>query len=262
MKRKIPVVTTIVLVLCFLIFFLLHSLGMENETEAAIVVGAYYKPFILAGEWWRLLTVGFVHISLAHILMNGISLWSLGNILEPYEGKGRFLLILLCSVIGGSLFLFAAGDNTVAVGLSGGLYGLLACYTYLVIIRGGWHAERMRSSLINTYIINLLINFIPGIAWQAHLGGFVTGLILTAVLEKNEKTEGFRKHFVIAGLLFVLSVGAGCYRNAYIPVTQRYTGTDARVLQYYEKAGFSTHASHMKENLDRIYGIRKNGSSL
>lgn len=261
MKKKIPAATTAVLVICIIVFFLLHSLGLENETEEAIIVGAYYKPFILAGEWWRLLTVGFVHITVTHILMNGLSLWSLGNILEPYLGKGKFLTVLLCSVAGGSLFLFAAGDNTVAVGLSGGLYGLLACYTYLVVIRGGWQSPGMRSSLINTYIINLLINFIPGIAWQAHLGGFITGLILTAVMEKNEKTEGFRKHFAIAGLLFVLSLGIGCYRNATIPETQQYTGTDARILQYYDQAGFSTHAEHMARKLAKIYGITPDHSS-
>lgn len=262
MKRKSPHATTVILIICILVFFFLHSLGMENDTEAAIIAGAYYKPFILAGEWWRLLTTGFVHVSIAHILMNSLSLWSLGNILEPYLGKKKYLIILLCSVIGGSLFLFAAGDNTVAVGLSGGLYGLLACYTYLVVIRGGWQVPSVRSSLINTYIINLLINFVPGIAWQAHLGGFVTGLILSAVLEKNEKTEGFRKHFVIAGLLFALSLGFGSYRNAYIPETQRYTGTDARVLQFYEKAGFSSHAEHMVKKLGKIYAITGNGSSL
>lgn len=262
MRKRMPVATTVVLVLCVIVFCILHSLGMENENEAAIVVGAYYKPFVLAGEWWRLLTVGFVHISLTHILMNGLSLWSLGNILEPYLGKGRFLLILLCSVIGGSLFLFAAGENLVGVGLSGGLYGLLACYTYLVIMQGGWQNERMRSSLISTYIINLLINFIPGIAWQAHLGGFLTGLILTSVMEKNEKTEGFRKHFAIAGLLFALSLGIGCYRNAYIPEDERYYGTDARVLQVYAQYGLKAHARHVSRRLSEIYGFTQKNASL
>lgn len=262
MRKRIPVATTTLLALCFIVFFALHSLGMENETEAAIVVGAYYKPFILAGEWWRLLTGGFVHISLAHILMNALSLWSLGYILEPYLGKGRFLLILLCSVMGGSLFLFAAGENMVAVGISGGLYGLMACYTYLIILAGGWQNPTMRRSLISTYIINFLINFIPRIAWQTHLGGFITGLILTALLERNEKTQGFRKHFAVAGLLFAISLGAGCYRNAYIQLDQRYYGTDQRVLQFYQQAGFQTHAQHMSRKLSEIYGFTQNSSSL
>ena len=103
-----------------------------SQTELAILLGAYYKAFIAAGEWWRLLTVGFVHVSVIHLFVNMMSLSVLGRVLEPALKPLKFCILLFGSVIGGSVFLFCTSGNTVGVGLSGGLYGCLAAYIYLV----------------------------------------------------------------------------------------------------------------------------------
>ncbi len=247
--RKYPVTITIIII-CVLVTIGIQVCGL-NEAEAAILFGAYYKPFILAGEWWRMLTVGFVHISFIHLLMNMTSLYSLGMALEPYLGKWKYLLILFVSVIGGSMFVFAGNGSVLCVGLSGGLYGLLACYAYLVYKHGGFNVPSIRNAFIRTFIINLIINFMPGISWMAHLGGFVTGILLSGVLETED--TGLRYGFLGAFVVLCICMMLLDVRNASLASDEIYGGTDQIVLQKYKDIGLSAHAEHMQEKLITIY---------
>lgn len=252
MKLKKYPVTIIIIAICVCITLGIQLTGM-NDAEAAILFGAYYKPFILAGEWWRMLTVGFVHISFIHLLMNMMSLYSLGMALEPYLGKVKYLLILFVSVIGGSMFVFAGNGSVLCVGLSGGLYGLLACYAYLVYKRGGFSVPSIRNAFIRTFIINLIINFMPGISWMAHLGGFVTGLLLSGTLLKESNDQRQRLCFsgaciVLCACMIFLDV-----RNASLTTDEIYGGTDQIVLEKYKDIGLTAHAEKMSQKLITIY---------
>ena len=85
MKRtaKLPVVTfALIGITCIVMIIMRLFLPLTNTAEQAIFMGAYYKPFILAGEWWRMMTVLLVHGSIGHLLANCLSLLSLGIILE------------------------------------------------------------------------------------------------------------------------------------------------------------------------------------
>ena len=250
MNKKKPLVTWVVIGICLLINLLIVFSSLENKTEAAILYGAYYKPFILAGEWWRFLTVGFVHVSYLHLFVNCYSCLVLGQILEKRMGKRNYLLVLLISVIGGSLFLFAAEDNTVAVGLSGGLYGLMAAYTFLVIQVGGWNHPQIRAALIRAYMINIFINFMPNISVSAHLGGYVCGLLTTMLLYGAKQRK---KHYAFATVLFLFFTGITAYRNTAIPADQEYYASDARILGKVKNIGLESYAYHIAERLDTIY---------
>ncbi len=243
--------TYAVLIICLAVHLLIQFSGFDNLNEAAILWGAYYKAFILAGEWWRLLTAGFVHVQLLHLFVNGMALSSLGSAMERTLGRWKYLAVLLGSVIGGSLFLFAAEGNKVAVGISGGLYGLMAGYTYMLIRAGGWKNPVVKTALIRTYMINLLINFMPGVSVSGHIGGFMAGLFLTVLLTEADKTV--RLHYFAAAVLYFIFIGILTGRNAYIAQDEEYYMTDLRVLSYEKDAGLSQHAENMAARLDDLY---------
>ncbi|MFZ2625913.1 MAG: rhomboid family intramembrane serine protease [Propionibacterium sp.] len=135
-------------------------------------------PSLGLSEPWRLLTSAFAHspYSILHILTNMLMLWLMGRSLEPYLGKRDYLICYLLSAVGGSaVFVLVAGLTSAdagVVGASGAVFGLFG--VQLAVSRH----ERIDNSGIWILVgLNLAFGFIvPGIAWQAHLGGFVTGL--------------------------------------------------------------------------------------
>ena len=124
-----------------------------------------------------MLTVGFTHIQPWHIAMNLLALYNL-RMLESFFGHAWFAAILFGSVLGGSILEYLISKVRFSVGLSGGLYGLM--FGYFLILLTYRSTAGLRSIAI-TLILNLVINFMPGIAWQAHIGGAVTGMVLTEV---------------------------------------------------------------------------------
>lgn len=246
---KVSPASAVVMGICVVVTLLIRFCGL-NEYDAAILLGAYYKPFIMAGEWWRLLSSGFVHVSFLHLLVNLLSLMNLGPYMEKRLGAPGYLAVLLGSIIGGSLFTYVSAGNVLMAGLSGGLYGLMAGYSYILFQSNAWRNQAVRQAMLRVYIVNILISLMPGISMTAHFGGFITGLVLTGLLDSKE----YRKHFALAGLAFFLAIGYFCTRPQIIKKDERYIGTDINVLKRERDLGLRSHAYAMAEKLDRVYG--------
>lgn len=129
-------------------------------------------------EPWRALTALFVHGSFWHIALNMLGLWMLGRILEPMLGWMRFTALYLISGLGGSLLVALIAPATTVVGASGAIFGLLGALAVIGRKLGG-----NISGILVILGINLALGFIPGfnIAWQAHVGGLVTGAIVGGI---------------------------------------------------------------------------------
>ena len=255
MKQRKTVATNVIIAICFVIWLFIQLFPSDSTITNSILIGAFYKPFVLAGEYWRLLTAGFVHVDLWHLAMNMMALFSLGKIFEPLLGVRRYLLILIPSIIVGSLFVLASPENSFVVGLSGGIYGLLAAYITLILRTGGWRMPPVRAALMNMLFINLLLNFLPNISVHAHLGGFVTGLIMYGFIT-TEKEEIYKRinHIVaLTGLVVVLCFIS--WQNRSIPTRSRYLGTDYNVLQILHDGPLHDYSYFLAERLDRVYGL-------
>lgn len=258
-KRK-PIVTYIVIGICIFMFVLVNLTGLDSNTggttNTAIAFGAYYKPFILIGEYWRLLTCGFIHISLWHLGMNMMSLYVLGKMLEPMLGPTKFLAILLLSIISGSLWVFILDGNVLTIGLSGGLYGLMACEIYILYISGLMKHPTIKSQMMNMIFINLLINLVPGISVSAHIGGFICGVLLSCLFVQVSK-EDVKKNTMNASIALVIYMIGICYfslMNQTIPTDEEYKGTDVEVLEIYQSLHLNAHVEKMSYSLDELYG--------
>ena len=255
MKQRKTVATNVIIAICFVVWLFIQLFPSDSTITNSILIGAFYKPFVLAGEYWRLLTAGFVHVDLWHLAMNMMALFSLGKIFEPLLGVRRYLLILIPSIIVGSLFVLSSPENSFVVGLSGGIYGLLAAYVTLILRTGGWRMPPVRAALMNMLFINLLLNFLPNISVHAHLGGFVTGLIIYGLIttEKEEIYKRINHIIALVGLVIVLCFIS--WQNRSIPTRSRYLGTDYKVLQILHDGPLRDYSYFLAERLDTVYGL-------
>ena len=143
-----------------------------------------FAPFIGEIEPWRFLTAAFLHDPgfILHLAFNMYALWILGEALENALGRARFLALYLLSAVGGNLMVILLASPTSAdwsgfvLGASGAVFGLFGALL-LVLRRLGRSARQV----VVIIVINGVLGFlIPGIAWQAHLGGLLVGAALGA----------------------------------------------------------------------------------
>jgi membrane associated rhomboid family serine protease len=154
--------------------------GVLDNADASLFAQWSLVPRLVgAGQWWRPLTAGFLHIGPIHLLFNMLALYVLGRDLETVLGRGRFLAVYLVALLGGSaaVMIFSAPGQEVA-GASGAVFGLMG--GLVVVLR------RLRFPLgqvVGLIVVNIVISVvIPGISIVGHLGGLVVGAVATAAL--------------------------------------------------------------------------------
>lgn len=206
-----PVVTYSIIAICVVVYLI-------QRVDPTITARFSFVPALGWTEPWRFLTAAFLHSpdTIFHILLNMFALWSLGQYLEPMLGRARFAALYLISGIGGQVAVtLLAGSPTLTglnsgrdiswltpvVGASGAIFGLFGAL--LVLNR---HLGRSSAAMYATIAINAAFGFIyPGIAWQAHLGGLVTGAACAAIIVAF-RHQGVRQRVWLAlgGVLAVL----------------------------------------------------------
>ncbi|MFC7342522.1 rhomboid family intramembrane serine protease [Saccharopolyspora griseoalba] len=180
----------------------LQAGSMRNYGSALFADFAMLPITVAAGQWWRLLSSGFLHIGLVHLAMNMIALWVIGRDLELLLGRFRFAAVYALSLLGGSVgvFLFGAADAPVA-GASGAIYGLMGGIAIA--------AMRLKVSLKPVLVVialNIVLSItIPGISLLGHLGGLVLGTAATAaLLYAPRQNRAMVQAGALAGLLVLL----------------------------------------------------------
>jgi rhomboid protease GluP len=141
--------------------------------------GAKQSQMIFAGEWWRLVTAGFLHGGILHILMNSWVIFDLGATVEEFYGTARYLTIYVISTIAGFL-LSAFWSPALSVGASAGLFGLIGAMIAFGMTNNTSIGAAMRSHYTQWAIWGLVLNFLPGfrIDIAAHVGGLAAGFVV------------------------------------------------------------------------------------
>jgi membrane associated rhomboid family serine protease len=185
---------TYVLIAINVIVGLGSILGGASATRGGIAAstlldqGSVSRATIADGEYWRLLTAGFLHAGFFHLLFNMMALWVLGGMLEPAIGRLRFALIYVVSLLAGSFGALLLEPDARTVGASGAIFGLMAATAVLMRSRG---IPLMESGLGLWIGLNLLITFaVPGISIGGHIGGLVGGGLAALLLfELNDRVR-------------------------------------------------------------------------
>jgi len=154
--------------------------GSEFGGSSLISDGAISRPAIADGELWRLVTAGFLHAGLFHLMFNAFALYVLGSMLEPAIGRLRFAIIFFVSLLAGSFGALLLEPRALTVGASGAIFGLMGAALVVMRNRG---INPMESGLGLWLGINLLLTFtIPGISIGGHLGGLAGGALAALIM--------------------------------------------------------------------------------
>jgi membrane associated rhomboid family serine protease len=135
--------------------------------------------FGLPGQWYRLVSSGFLHYGILHLAFNMYALWALGQTLEPMLGRVRFALAYFACLLAGSAGALLLQPHGLHGGASGAVFGLFGLVIVGFLQRG---INPLTTSLGGVLIINVLLSFRPGISFGGHLGGLVGGALCAVVM--------------------------------------------------------------------------------
>jgi rhomboid protease GluP len=184
--------------------------GMSFDFGAPTLVdfGGKYGPLIMQGEWWRLVTAGFVHGGILHILMNMWVLFDLGAQTEEMYGTSRYLTIYFASTVTGFLASFYWAPNVPSVGASAGLMGLIGAMIALGLRdRSSWGAE-IRRFYTRWVVYILVFGLIPFFAVDnaAHIGGLAGGFAVGYVAGTPGFSQSVERLWqIVAGIAVALT---------------------------------------------------------
>ncbi len=212
--RRVPFMTVSFIIACVAVFFWQLSFGADMEITAyalgltpAVLFGLQ-APLVepaLVPAWATLFTSMFLHGGWMHLIGNMLYLWVFGNNVEDSMGHGRFIVFyLLCGLVAAFTQVLPEPASTVPmIGASGAVSGVLGAYLllhprarilvlipviiflYTARIRAGW-------LLLFWFLLQLLNSMAEagneggGVAWLAHVGGFVAGMVLIPFFKERQ----------------------------------------------------------------------------
>jgi len=157
------------------------------------------------GQWWRIITSGFLHENLLHIGFNMYVLYILGQMLEPVLGRLKFGLIYGVALLTGSFGALLVSPHVPTVGASGAVFGIMGAAAVEMRAR---KIPVMQSGVGGLILINLVISFaLPGISWGGHIGGLIGGAIAALLIQQGERRRLQVLAIAACALIGVAAVG-------------------------------------------------------
>jgi membrane associated rhomboid family serine protease len=159
--------------------------GLEAGHSTAVVNFGLFGPSVAEGEWYRLVTGGFLHDGLLHIGFNMFALYFLGRLLEPAVGTVRFVGIYVASLLGGAFGALLLSPDVLTIGASGAVFGIFGAAFVIARRRGVDDVARTIGFIL---LLNLAISFTqPHISLGGHLGGLAAGVLCALAIVAGER---------------------------------------------------------------------------
>jgi rhomboid protease GluP len=184
--------------------------GLDLDVQTLVEFGAKYGPFIVGKhEWWRLITAGFLHGGLLHILMNSWVLFDLGAQVEETYGTSRYLVLYFVTTITGFLGSLFWAPMTPSIGSSAGIFGLIGAMIALGVRDRSSYGSAVRSLYMRWAIYGLIMGLLPFFATDnaAHIGGLAGGFVTGFICGVPGYSRGVERIWKIAaGLSLAITV--------------------------------------------------------
>ncbi len=167
--------------------------GLGPGFNSVTIDFGLFGPSVAEGEWYRLVTNGFLHSGLLHIGFNMFALYVIGLLLEPALGTPRYVALYFASLLAGSFGALILSPNALTVGASGAVFGIFGATMVIARGRGMNEIARQLGVLL---VFNLVFTFAFSkyISVGGHLGGLAGGLICAAAIVAGEKGMLGRNH--------------------------------------------------------------------
>jgi membrane associated rhomboid family serine protease len=180
--RSDPRVTVGIIIVCVAAMLASGNIGFGSGAGGRLTrdFALWGPPIASNGEYWRLITGGFLHANLIHIFFNMYLLWILGQMLEPMLGSARFAALYLTALLWGSFGALLLTPDTPTVGASGAVFGLMGAAAVELRARG---VNPFQTDIGMLIIFNLGLSFVlSGISIGGHVGGLIGGALLMLLL--------------------------------------------------------------------------------
>jgi membrane associated rhomboid family serine protease len=180
--------------------------GLSIGTLTVYEMGGLFGPAVSElGDWWRVITSGFVHVSIFHIGFNMFLLFFMGRLLEPAIGTLRFVVLYFAALLAGSFVALWFSPDTVSAGASGAIFGLLGA---TFIIARGRQMDAVAGEIGFLIVFNLIYSFAAaGISIGAHIGGLVAGVICGLLIVAGERGRLGRSNHLAIELAAMIAIG-------------------------------------------------------
>ncbi|HET9181440.1 MAG TPA: rhomboid family intramembrane serine protease [Candidatus Angelobacter sp.] len=215
--RQYPA-TTILTGINVAVYLMMVAAGgsfFEFAGRTMVIFGGNYGPLTLTGDYWRLITTGFVHAGLLHIGFNMWCLWYLGQLSERLFGSWITFAVYMLTGVSGALLSTAVHPMNLEIGASGAIFGIagaiLSGIKFGNVAVSSFQKRQIISSMIFFVIFNLAFGAaIPGIDNWCHLGGLISGLIFGVPLAIAAATgkKSFEWLTMILAALVLAGIGS------------------------------------------------------
>jgi rhomboid protease GluP len=189
-------------------------MGIDNRT--LFDFGAKLREAIQYGQWWRLVTAGFLHGGLIHILMNSWVLFDVGAQIEQIYGSARLIVIYFLATVFG-FYVSAVWSAGLSVGASAGLMGLIGAMIALGVRHRTPLGAEIRGMYTRWVIYILLFGFLPGLHVDnaAHIGGLVAGFAAAYVAGTPKLVDTWTERAWRVAAYLCVFVTAFCFYQMY-----------------------------------------------
>lgn len=227
LDQRPPVVTPAILLANLIWFFVglvmalrrgvsLGTYLLTGDRAVLSLLGAVSADDLLRGDWWRLTTCNFVHVGLVHLIVNLFALGTAGPVVELVWGRWRLFVIYVLSGLAGSCLAMTlrpisadTGAVVVLAGASGAIWGVMtSLLAWLLLFRKSLRpdvASFWFRRLIPALVLNAGVSLLPGVSWEAHLGGGIVGFFAAGLM--NALSSGARPRRLAAWLLLLALPG-------------------------------------------------------
>ena len=207
MNKKL-IMTWLFLLIQIIVFLLMELQGGSQYTPVLIQYGAKFAPAIALGEWWRLITPIFLHIGFTHLLVNSVTLYFLGSMVEQTLGHFKFTWLYLAGGIMGNALSYQFSES-ISAGASTSLFGLFAVFIALAVLYPDNHYISALGRQYRTLIIvNIVMSlFGHSVDLWGHLGGILGGFIATFMIMSGQERGNSLINRVLALVVYIGIVG-------------------------------------------------------
>lgn len=180
MQRFTPITYTLILI--NIVIWLCMILYLNRFSDVKLLeVGGLVHFNVVHGEWYRLISSMFLHFNFERILMNMLSLFIFGKIVESIIGSWRMLIIYIISGLYGNFVSLSFNTTTISVGASGAIFGLIGSIFVIMYLSKNFNKKMIGQLLIALVVLIVFSLFMSNINIMAHLGGFISGVLITLI---------------------------------------------------------------------------------
>jgi membrane associated rhomboid family serine protease len=232
-KRQLLTISTVLCIIQIVLMIVILAMSgfapvSENPMlgpsgEALVRFGAKQASLeVYKRQWWRLFTAIMLHAGIVHLLSNVFIQLRVGGYLELVFGRYCWCAIYLLSGVFGNMMSTIFLPNTIGVGSSGSLLGMLTAWAVWIVFRWRKIPERYHRQrncqlgiVVSSVVITLATSFAPYVDWAAHFGGAVQGLFWGAILLSKE-LDNVQHKWMVRAFFFACSAGTICYASYYM----------------------------------------------